>query len=243
VVSASPDVIFTAGNPLVLRFKALVHSIPVVALMDDPLANGIVASLARPDGNITGISASAGGDAWGKRFAILLAAVPTVTRVGFVGPEPYWDERGAMLREAARQSSITLIAPPLQGVYQEPEYRRVFDVLEREHVQALFVGNGLENFLNRRLIVEMAARDRLPAIYPNREYVDVGGLMAYVSDGDYLSRRAMEYVDKILQGKKPRDLPIYQADRFMTIINLKTAKALGLSIPPTLLATADEVID
>ena len=245
VVSASPDVIFTADNPLVLRFKALVHSIPVVALMDDPLANGVVASLARPDGNITGVSASAGGDTWSKRLAMLLEAVPTATRVGFLGPEPYWDgRRGAMLREVARRSSITLIAPPLQGVYQEPEYRRVFDLLEREHVQALFVSNGVENFLNRHLIVEMAERDRLPAVYPNREYVDVGGLMAYVSDGDdYLLRRAMEYVDMILRGKQPGDLPIYQGDKFTTIVNLKTAKALGLTIPPTLLATADEVIE
>ena len=149
-----------------------------------------------------------------------------------------------MLREVARRSSITLIAPPLQGVYQEPEYRRVFDLLEREHVQALFVSNGVENFLNRHLIVEMAERDRLPAVYPNREYVDVGGLMAYVSDGDdYLLRRAMEYVDMILRGKQPGDLPIYQGDKFTTIVNLKTAKALGLTIPPTLLATADEVIE
>jgi putative ABC transport system substrate-binding protein len=179
VVRASPDVIFTAGNPLVLRFKALVHSIPVVALMDDPLANGLVASLARPDGNITGVSYNAGGDILGKRFAMLLEAVPTATRVGFLGPKPSWDGRtGAMLRETARQSSITLIAPPLQGAYQEPDYRRVFDVLEREHVQALLVSGGLENHLNRHLIVELAERDRLPAIYPNREFVDIGGLMA-----------------------------------------------------------------
>jgi putative ABC transport system substrate-binding protein len=243
VMSAAPDVIFTAGNPLVLRFKALVHSIPVVALMDDPLTNGVVASLARPDGNITGVSGSAGGDVWGKRFAMLLEAVPTATRVGFLGPEPSWDGRtGAMLREAARQSSIMLIAPPLQGV-QEPEYRRVFDVLKREHVQALLVSAGLENSLNRHLIVEMAERDQLPAIYPNREYVDIGGLMAYVSDGEYLSRRAIEYVDMILKGKKPGDLPIYQADKFTTIVNLKTAKTLGLTIPPTLLLRADEVIE
>jgi putative ABC transport system substrate-binding protein len=147
-----------------------------------------------------------------------------------------------MLSEAARQSSITLIAPPLQGV-QEPEYRRIFDVLEREHVQALLVSAGLENYLNRHLIVEMAERDRLPALYPNREFVDIGGLMAYFSDGDYLSRRAMEYVDMILKGKKPGDPPIYQADKFTTIVNLKTAKVLGLTIPPMLLLRADEVIE
>jgi putative ABC transport system substrate-binding protein len=243
VVRASPEVIFTAGNPLVLRFKALVHSIPVVALLDDPLANGVVASLARPDGNITGVSYTAGGDILGKRFAMLLEAVPTATRVGFLAPKPLWDGgTGAMLRETARQSSITLIAPPLQGV-QESEYRGVFDVLALEHVQALLVSGGLENNLNRHLIVELAERDRLPAIYPNREFVDVGGLMAYFSDNNDLARRAMQYVDMILKGKKPGDLPIYQPDKYTTILNLKTAKALGLTIPPTLLLRADEVIE
>jgi putative ABC transport system substrate-binding protein len=244
VVSASPNVIFTANNPLVLRFKALVHSIPVVALMDDPLGNGVVASLARPDGNITGVSGNPGGEIWDKRFAMLLEAVPTATRVGFLGPAPHWDARtGAVLREAARKSSITLIAGLLQGVYHEPEYRRVFDLLEREHVQALLVIGDLENMRNRHLIVEMAERDRLPALYTNRAFVDIGGLMAYASEGDYLNRRAMEYVDMVLKGTKPGDLPIYQGDKFTTIINLKTAKALGLSIPPKLLATADEVIE
>ncbi len=244
VVSASPDVIFTANNSLVLRFKALVHSIPVVALMGDPLASGVVASLARPDGNITGVSSDAGEDIWGKRFAMLLEAVPTATRVGFLGPEPLWDGRmGAMVREAARQSSVTLFAPPLKGPYYEPEYRRVFDVLEREHVQVLLVSSGLENYINRHLIIEMAERDRLPALYPDRVFVDIGGLLAYVSNEKDLIRRAMEYVDMILKGKKPGDLPIYQADKFTTIVNLKTAKALGLTIPPTLLVRADEVIE
>ena len=244
VVSASPDVIFTADNSLVLRFKVLVHSIPVVALMGDPLASGVVASLARPDGNITGVSLDAGEDIWGKRFAMLLEAVPTATRVGFLGPEPSWDGRtGAMVREAARQSSVMLFAPPLKGPYHEPEYRRVFDVLEHEHVQVLLVSFGLENYINRHLIVEMVERDRLPALYPSRVFVDIGGLMAYVTNEKDLYRHAMEYVDMILKGKKPGDLPIYQADKFTTIVNLKTAKALGLTIPSTLLVRADEVIE
>ena len=143
VVSASPDVVITANNPLVLRFKALVHSIPVLALMGDPLAFGIVNSLARPDGNITGISADAGEEIWGKRLAMLLEAVPTATRVGYLCPEPFWDgPQGAKVREAAGQSSVTLVSPPLNGAYQEPEYRRVFDVLEREQAQVLLVSDA-----------------------------------------------------------------------------------------------------
>jgi putative tryptophan/tyrosine transport system substrate-binding protein len=204
VVGSSPDVVFTANNPLVLRFKALVHSIPVVALMGDPLAFGIVDSLARPDGNITGISADAGEEIWGKRLAMLLEAVPTATRVGFLCSEPFWQgAQGATVREAARQSTVTLVAPPLKGVYREPEYRRVFDVLEREHAQVLLVSDSVENNSQRDLIVELAERVQLPALYPYREFVDNGGLMAYAVDVQDMMRRAADYADMILKGKKP----------------------------------------
>ena len=244
VLSASPDVIFTANNPLVLRFKALVHSIPVVALMGDPLAFGIVDSLARPDGNITGISADAGEEIWGKRLAMLLEAVPTATNVGFLCSEPFWDgAQGAKVREAARQFSVTLVAPPLKGVYQEPEYRRVFDALEREHAQVLLVSDSVENNAQLHLIVELVERNRLPALYPFREFVDIGGLMAYAVDVQDMFRRGADYTAMILTGKKPGELPIYQADKFTTVINLKTARTLGLTIPPALLARADEVIE
>jgi len=242
VVSASPDVIITSNNSLVLRFKALVHSIPVVAYMDDPLAHGIVTSLARPDGNITGISADAGEEIWGKRLAVLLEAVPTATRVGFLCSELVWDgPQGAAVREAVRQSSVTLVAQPLKGLYQAPEYRRVFDVLEREHAEVLLVSDGMENLVQRHLVVALAEKVRVPALYPYRIFVGIGGLMAYA--GEELTHRVIEDVDMILKGKKPGEIPIYQASRFTTIVNLKTAKALGLTIPPTLLARADEVIE
>jgi putative ABC transport system substrate-binding protein len=244
VVSAAPDVIITVNNPLVLRFKALVHSIPVVAVMGDPIAFGIVTSLARPDGNITGISADAGEEIWGKRLGMLLEAVPTATRVGFLCSEPFWDgPQGTKVREAARQSSVTLVAPPLKGVYQEPEYRRVFDVLAREHADVLLVSDGVENNVQRRLIVALVEKARLPALYPFREFVDIGGLMAYAVDVQDMFRRATDYADMILKGKKPGELPIYQAEKFTTLVNLKTAKTLGLTIPPTLLARADAVIE
>jgi putative tryptophan/tyrosine transport system substrate-binding protein len=244
VVSASPDVIITANNPLVLRFKALVHSIPVVAMMGDPIAFGVVTSLARPDGNITGVTADAGEEIWGKRLGMLLEAVPTATRVGFLCSEPFWDgAQGAKVREAARLSSVTLVAPSLMGVYQEPEYRRVFDVLEREHADVLLVSDGVENNVQRHLIVALAEKARLPALYPYREFVDVGGLIAYAVDVQDMFRRAADYADMILKGKKPGEIPIYQAEKFTTVVNLKTAKAQGITIPPALLARADEVIE
>jgi putative tryptophan/tyrosine transport system substrate-binding protein len=242
VVSASPDVIITSNNPLVRRFKALVHSIPVVAFMDDPVANGIVTSLARPEGNITGISTDAGEELWGKRLAMLLEAVPTATRVGFLCSEPVWNgPQGAAVREAARQSSVTLVAPPLKGLYEEQEYRRVFEMLEREHAQVLLVSDSMENLVRRQLIVALAEKLRLPALYPFSIFIDTGGLMAYA--GEDLSRHVIDDVDMILKGKKPSEIPIYQASKFDTVINLRTAKALGLTIPQNLLARADEVIE
>jgi putative ABC transport system substrate-binding protein len=175
---------------------------------------------------------------------MLLEAVPIATRVGFLCPEPFWDgAQGAAVRETARRSSVTLVAPPLKGIYREPEYRRVFDVLEREHAQVLLVSDAVENNVQRDLIVRLVESARLPAIYPYREFVDIGGLMAYAVDVQDMIRRAADYADMILKGKKPGDLPIYQADKFTTLVNLRTAKALGLTIPPTLLARADEVIE
>jgi len=244
VVSASPDVIVTANNPLVLRFKALEHSVPVVAMMGDPLAFGIVTSLARPDGNITGISADAGEEIWGKRLAMLLEAIPTATQIGFLCSEPFWaGPQGEKVREAARRFSVRLVAPPLTGLYQEPAYRRVFDVFKDERAQALLVSDSVENNAQRQLIVVLAESLRLPALYPFRTFVDIGGLMAYAVDVQDMFRRSADYADLILRGKKPGELPIYQADKFTTLINLKAAKVLGVAIPPSLLARADEVIE
>jgi putative ABC transport system substrate-binding protein len=244
VVSASPDVIFTANNPLVLRFKALAQSTPFVALMGDPVAFGIVRSLAHPAGNITGISADAGVEIWSKRLGLLVEAVPTATRVAYLSSELFWDgPPGDTVREAARRSSVTMVAEPLRGVYQEAEYLRVFDVLQREHVQALLVSDSAENLAQRNLIVKFAEQARLPALYSYREFVSVGGLMAYAVDLEDEFRRAALYVDMILKGTKAGEIPIFQEDRFATVINLKTAKALGITIPPSLLGRADEVIE
>jgi putative ABC transport system substrate-binding protein len=244
VISAAPDVVITANNPLVLRFKALTKSTPIVALMGDPVAWGIVRSLAHPGGNITGISADAGEEIWGKRLAILVEAFPTATRVGFLCTGPFWDSpQGSMVREAARKSSVTLVTPPLQHVYQEPEYRRVFGELQRQHAEVLLVSDNTENLVHTGLIIELVQQARLPALYPYREFVAAGGLLAYAVDVQDMFAHAARYADVILKGAKPNEIPVYQVDKFTTIINLKTAKALGLNIPPTLFARADEVIE
>ena len=244
LISAGPDVVITGNNPLVLRFKALTKSTPIVALMGDPVAWGIVESLAHPGGNITGISADAGEEIWGKRLAIMVEAFPTATRVGFLCTAPFWDSpQGSMIREAARKSSVTMVTPPLQGLYQEPEYRRVFGELQRQHAETLLVSDDAVNLAHTSLIIDLVQEAQLPALFPYQEFVTGGGLMAYAVDVQDMWVNAARYADMILKGAKPNEMPVYQVHKFTTIINLKTAGALGITIPPTLLARADEVIE
>ena len=136
-----------------------------------------------------------------------------------------------------------MITPPLLGVYQEPEYRRVFGDLQRQHAEALLVSDDAVLFAHTSLIIDLVQQARLPALFPYREFVTVGGLMAYAIDVHDMWANAARYADMVLKGTKPDEIPVYQVHKFTTIINLKTAKALGITIPPTLLARADEVIE
>jgi putative ABC transport system substrate-binding protein len=232
---------------MVANFKAATTSIPIVGLMADPVAFGIVDSLAHPGGNITGISTDAGPEIWGKRLDLLREAAPGTSRVGFLASRSVWESPFgvASLGVAAERMGISLIGPPLEGTLQEQEYRRVFEAMLQGHADALIVSDQAENFTktNRRLIVELAATSGLPAIYPYREQAEAGGLMAYAPDLLDIYRRAAGYVDQILKGTKAGEIPIYLAVKFDLVINMKAAKAIGLTIPPSLLLRADEVIE
>ena len=242
-INSAPDVIITLGG-IVGPLLAATKTIPVVGILTDPLAQGLVQSLARPGGNITGVSSDAGIAIWGKRVEMLRETLPAAIRFGVLASEIFWEiAGGAALREAARQTSISLVGARLKGDIREPEYRRVFESIEKEGAQGLIVADHPENFRNRRLIAELAERARLPAIYADRAYVEAGGLMAYGIDLVDVARRIARYADTILKGTKPGDIPIYQPTKFNTAVNLRTAKALGLTLPPTLLAQADEVIE
>jgi putative ABC transport system substrate-binding protein len=244
VVSAAPDVVVFTSARLALLFKATTSTVPVVGMMADPIAFGIVTSLARPDGIITGVTADSGQEIWGKRLAILLEVAPMAKRVGFLISESVWDgTTGVIFREAAQRLSVSIVGSRLKATVSEAEYRRVFTTLEQEQAQALIINEQSENTVWRHLIVELAEKVRLPAVYPNREFAKIGGLISYGNDIDDLYRRLATYIDLILKGAKPRDLPIYQATKIPTVINLKTAKLLGLELPRTLLAQADEVIE
>ena len=244
VVRTNPDIIVTNTSKLVLSFKAATDTIPVVAIMADPVPFGIVTNIARPGGNITGVSVEAGPEIWGKRLQILREAVPTASKVGFLGSHQIWSlPQVAALREAARQLGISILGPPIESPIQAEEYRRVFGAMAQEHVDGVIIGDQAEHITYRQLIVDLVRLAKLPTIFPNREYFEIGALMACgpsTSDG---ARRLAGYIDRILKGAHPGDLPIYLMSKFDLVINLKTAKALGITIPPSLLVRADEVIE
>ena len=243
VVGTKPDVIVTSASRLVLSFKAATHTIPVVASMADPVPFGIVTSLARPGGNITGVSVEAGLEIWGKRLQVLREAIPTASKVGFLGSRQIWDlPQVAATREAAAQVGITLLGPPLESL-QEEEYRRVVGAMARERVEGMIVGDQLEHVTYRRLIVNLAENARLPTVFPYREQFEVGALMAYGPSLADVYRRLAGYIDQILKGARPGELPIYLASKFELLVNQKAARALGLTLPTSLLVRADEVIE
>jgi putative tryptophan/tyrosine transport system substrate-binding protein len=244
VVRSNPDLIVADSGRLVLAFNAATATIPIVGFTSDPVAIGFVSSLARPGGNITGVVSDPGFEIWGKRLELLKRAVPRVSRVGYLAPRASWESlQGAAMRAAAQREGIALIGPPLDGIIQEPEFRRVFAAMAQAGADALIVSNDSETYVNRRLIVHLAERGRLPAIYPFRECVELGGLMAYAFDLSEIFGHAADQVDQILRGTKPGDIPFYQATKFALVINLKTAKMLGIVMPSSLLAQADEVIE
>jgi putative ABC transport system substrate-binding protein len=245
VVHHKPDLILTITSRMVLNFKAATTAIPIVGLMADPVTFGIVENLAHPGSNITGISSDAGPEIWGKRLDLLREAAPGTSRVGFLASRSVWESPFGMasLGVAAERMGISLIGPLLEGTLREQEYRGVFEAMLQGRADALIVSDQAENFTYRRLIVELAATNGLPTIYPYREQVEVGGLMAYAPDLLDIYRRAGGYVDQILKGTKAGEIPIYLAVKFNLVINLKAAKAIGLTVPPTLLLRADEVID
>ena len=181
---------------------------------------------------------------WDKQLELLRETVPTISRVAYLTPRVVWDSpTGAAIRTAAHHFGVDLLSALLDSPIGELEYRRVFAAMVHDRANALIVNDAPEHYANQRLITNLAMSTRLPAIYPNRSFADAGGLMAYGPDALDLFRRAAAQVDQILKGVKPGEIPFYQATRFELIINLKSAKALGITFPVTLLGRADEVIE
>ena len=230
VVYTGPDVIVTSGNALAMAFKTATPTIPVVGVVADPVAYGLTTSVARPGGNFTGISVDAGIELVAKYLEMVRETVPMATKVGFLATREAWDQaQRRTLSEIAGRAGILLLGPPLASPINEAEYRRVLLAMAQEHAGAVIVSTQTENFGYRRAIVGLAEETRLPMFYPYREFVEVGGLMSYGTDIPDAFRRLAGYVDRILKGARPGDLPIYQATKLELVLNMKTAKALGLT--------------
>ena len=243
VVRSNPDVIIAIGNELVLDFKATTTTIPIVGSFFAPLENGVVSSLARPGGNITGVSISVGVDVIEKRVQLLQQMVPQATRFWILQSRANRDRWQTEQRESARMHGVTYVGLPLDRPINEAEYRRVFAALAQDDAGGVLVADELEHITNRKLIVELAEKSRLPAIYPLKLFVESGGLMSYGADQLEHSRGLAHITDQILKGAKPGDVPVLQPTKYELALNLKTVKVLGLNVPPELLSTADDVIE
>jgi len=229
-----------AGGQSALAAKKATTTIPMVMTNQaDPVGAGLVASLARPGGNVTGNS-GLGTELTTKRLEILKDAVPKLARVGFLRPAASASLQLKELRPAA-----VLLKLKLELIDMQPDPKGLesaFQTAKQKQVNAIMTMATPTFFAERKRIVELAGKHRLPAIYPVKEFVDEGGLMSYGADFDDLYRRAAAYVDKILKGAKPADLPVQQATKFEFVINLKAAKQIGLTIPNRVLERANRVI-
>ena len=233
--------IVASGSPSTQAAKNATKTIPIVMTnVNEPVEIGLIASLAQPGGNVTGLS-NVGSDLGGKQLELLKEAFPEVSRVAVL-----WESANAgnalwlgKMKVAAKRLRITLQPMELRG---PDDFEHAFSAIKKEHASALSALRNAVNNNYRSRIVDFAAKSRLPAIYPEREFVEIGGLISYGPNFADLFRRAATYVDKILKGAKPADLPVEQPTKFELVINLQTAKQTGLMIPPNVLARADKVI-
>jgi len=235
------DVIISSATPAIRFAKEQTSTIPIVmAGVTDPVGVGFATSLARPGGNITGLT-HLSPELTGKRLELLKEVVPSLLRVGVLW-NPNQPGQSAAFKDAqvaAQALKLTLISMEARN---REEIERVLSAVGKEQPQALFELPDPLFFFNRQLIPEFAVKHKLPAMYSFREYVDAGGLISYGTSFPGLFYRAATYVDKILKGAKPADLPVEQPTKFELVINLKAAKQIGLTIPPSVLARADRVI-
>ncbi len=232
VVTRAPELIVANQNLLVKALTTATATIPIVGITTDPIAVGLVSTIARPGGNLTGVSVDGGAGLNAKRLQILKEIVPTATRIAFVTSR----------RQEVEALGVPIIERLLAEV-TEAGLSRVFDEMVREKIDAVLVSQGGDFLAHRTLIVGLAAKHRMPAMYPFRDYVDLGGLVAYAPDLGELAKRMAADVQQILNGAKAGNIPFWQPAKWEMVINLKTAKALGLAMPQGVLLQADQVIE
>jgi len=267
IVASRPDVIWPLSGVFIKEVMALTTSIPMVGISADPVAVGHSSSLARPDRNYTGVVLDAGLEIWAKRVQLLLEAARKVTKVGFLQANPINltpapGTHSTYILEAAQRAGIAAAYVLVAGKFDRAAYERsfatvivggekvdqttcekTFDAMEKNGVDGLIVSETPDLSAYAELIADLAARFRIPAIYPYREYVEVGGLMAYSVDTADMIRRVANMTGQVLGGAKPSDIPFYQQTKYELVLNQKAATSLGLEFPATLLTAAYEVIE
>ena len=245
LVTLQPDVVFAVTTPAVASLLRETHTLPIVfAQVSDPVGSGFAASLARPGGNVTGftninIEASIGG----KWLELVTQIAPAVRRVIMIYNPPTAPFANYYLRPFEAAGTAQGVQARPAAVDSDTEIENTLDSLAREPGGGFVVLPDTFTGIHRDQIVSLAAHYRLPAVYSFRWFAEIGGLLSYGIDSDDMFRRAASYVDRILKGEKPAELPVQAPTKFEMVINLKTAKALGIGVPPMLLATADEVIE
>jgi putative ABC transport system substrate-binding protein len=241
LVRRRPDVIVAISAASARAAKAATATIPIVLYGNlDPIAAGLVKSLAKPEGNVTGVLIAPAGTLAAKKLELLKEAVPGAARIAFLAPaDPGIKLQVQETRQAAATLGITLAITEVQA----GDYEGAFAALAAERPGALFVGAHTFFVRDRKRIIALVAKHRLPAIYEWPEHVEDGGLMSYGSSLAGTTRRVAVYVDRLFRGARPGDLPVEQPAEFQLVINLRTARALGLTLPPSLVARADRVIE
>src|SRR5215831_6892042 len=249
LVALKVDIIFAGGHPATEAAKNATHTIPIVTSSQDPVSSGFVSGLARPGGNITGLT-NLTSELVGKRLELLKEAIPPLSRVAVLWT-PCWEclpgntpsNASAIWRRAEVAAQSLGVQLRATEIREREDLEPVFAAIKRERAEALLMlRNPLVNDLTKK-IANLAVGSRLPAIYDDKRFPELGGLMSYGTDLADLDRRAAIYIDKILKGAKPAELPIERPTKFELVINLKTAKVLGLKIPAHLLMEADKVIE
>lgn len=243
VVRSQPDVVYVVGSGALL-FKRETSTIPIVALSGDPIASGLIQNLTRPGGNITGVSVDTGPSLQGKRIALLREVFPALSKLAYLTLRPQWDAiQGPAMWAASEATGIPVTSLLLDLPTSDEAYSAEIARASQDGANAIMVGDSPDALGRRELITKLIEQTRLPAMHPFREMVEIGGLMAYAFDLVELNKRVANVIDAILRGAVPGEIPYYQASKFELSVNLKTAKSLGLTVPNTILASADAVIE
>jgi putative ABC transport system substrate-binding protein len=238
----NPNVILAITPWMARSLKEATSTIPIVAITSDPVQAGLVTSMARPGGNITGVSADTGLELWEKRLQLFREVVPTISKLAILAVRKNNAEI-AVMQETAEKAGLRVVGPLYVTKGSNDEYREVFATMSQSGANGLFVDDAPEHITKRQLIGELAAKYRLPAIYPFPVFVEAGGLMSYGTDLLETFRQGAREIDQILKGASPADIPFYQPTKFELVVNLKAAKEIGLTLSEPLLARADEVIE